>query len=130
MLRTTADALLVRFHVLLRAFVVRFDPCRVLGFERAEVHGDRVALLPADMPAEVGESLAIFLRHVVAVHLVDVGDGTQPGVHTNILAARPADRIPDFIMVVDGAFRLILRRLLLELVLLQREQKYSSSGFA
>src|SRR6185312_6540022 len=98
--------------VLLGVLVHRRDARDVPGLEGGEGHRQPVAQLEPGAAAEVGEALALFLGHVVAVGHVHRGDRRKPLAGARLVPGDRGDRVPDVVVVVDRIqrFRLGARR--------------------
>ena len=72
--------------------------------------GQVMALLQPGEAAEVGQALAFFLDHVIAVGQVRRRDGGEPAVAVGPVPGDLGDRVPDVIVVADGVQALSLCR--------------------
>src|SRR5690348_1800470 len=88
--------------VTFRILVDRGDAREVPRLESGEGNGQVMALLQPGEAAEVGQALAFFLGHVIAVGQVRRGDGGEPGVAAGLVLGDLGNRVPDVVVVADG----------------------------
>src|SRR5690348_16893305 len=106
--RLTGLLLLRLADVAFRIAVDGRDAGEVARLEGGEGNSEVMALLQPGETAEVGQALAFFLGHVIAVGEVRRGDGGEPVAAAGPVGGHLGDRVPDVIVVADGVQRLPL----------------------
>src|SRR4051794_18204653 len=98
----------MRLDIGVRALVDRAYASEVLGLERREAHRQIMAQLQIGVATKIGQALAFFLGHMIAIGLVAGVERLEPRVGADLLLVDGSTRIADLVMILDRILRFVL----------------------